>query len=96
MDERVTTTWLENTGDFQVGDEVNLMVQTPMLERAAWTAYGLPLIGLLLGGYAGQSLAGDGTSVLGAVLGLLGSLAWVRWRSHHLSPHLWIEPRNQS
>ncbi len=95
MDERTTTTWLPNSGDYQVGDAVDLLVAVPELEHAAWRAYGIPLITLMAGAYAGQS-AGDLFAVIGAGLGLLAGLAWVRWRSRRLSPHLWIQPRNQS
>lgn len=95
MDERPTTTWLANTDGFQVGEEVTLLVETPALERAAWAAYGAPLMGLLLGAWSGQTW-GDLGALLGAVVGLGSGLYWVRWRSANLSPHLWLERRNQS
>lgn len=95
MDERPTTTWLDNTGAFKVGDEVNLVVEVPALERAALSAYGIPLAGLLIGAGLGQT-AGDGAAMAGAALGLVLGLGWVRWVSAKRSPHIWIEPRNQS
>ena len=95
MDERPSTTWLPNTDQFEVGDEVTLLVETPALEHAAWIAYGAPLMALLLGAWSGQTW-GDLGGLVGAVVGLASGLYWVRWRSRGLSPHLWLERRNQS
>lgn len=92
---KATTTWVKNDNDYQVGDEVLLHVATPALEKAAWVAYGVPLVGLIVGAGVGVPL-GDAASVATALVGLWGGLAWVRWRTHKLAPHLWVTPVNES
>lgn len=90
MDERPSTTWIRNEKHFQVGDTVDLVVETPALERAAAQAYGIPLATLITGAGIGQ-VGGDVAALTGAVLGLSAGLAWTRWQAHKLSPHLWVE-----
>ncbi len=95
MDERPTTTWMPNTADFEVGDEVELNVATPALEKAAWSAYGIPLAGLILGAAVGK-VGGDAVSVAVGLGGLWAGLGYVRWRSHRLAPELWLTRVNKS
>ena len=90
MDERPSTTWVSNEQNFHVGDAVDLVVETPALERAAAQAYGVPLAALLAGAGLGQAW-GDIAALIGAAIGLSFGLAWARWQAHKLSPHLWAE-----
>lgn len=90
MDERPSTTWVSNEQHFQVGDAVDLVVETPALERAAAHAYGIPLAALLAGAGLGQAW-GDVAALIGAAIGLFFGLGWARWQAHKLSPHLWAE-----
>lgn len=92
---KASTSWVKNTHGAEVGEIVNLHVATPALEKAAWLAYGVPLLGLLGGAGLGLAL-GEGGSIIGAIAGLWGALAWVRWRSHKLAPVLWLTPVNES
>ncbi|QGG80735.1 hypothetical protein GH975_09200 [Litorivicinus lipolyticus] len=95
MDERPTTTWIDNEAGFEVGDAVELNVATPALEKAAWSAYGIPLAGLIVGGGLGVAF-GDAVSVALGLAGLWLGLGYVRLRSHRLAPQMWITPVNKS
>ena len=95
MDTRPNTTWMVNHDDNEVGEDVLLNVATPALEKAAWSAYGVPLAGMIAGAGLG-SLLGEGWSVALALGGLWTGLAWVRWRSHRLAPHIWLSRSSES
>lgn len=89
MDDRPNTTWMVNHEGFDVGEDVFLNVATPALEKAAWSAYGVPLLAMIAGAGLG-SLFGEGWSVGFALAGLWVALGWVRWRSHKLAPTIWL------
>lgn len=68
------------------GDPVMIGVPEGLLLRAALLVYLLPLVGLLAGALAGQSLAGEGGSIFlgvgGLALGFLGARIIAQRRQH--------------
>lgn len=75
-----------------VGDLVSVAVPAGVLGQHASLAYGLPLLGLILGAVLGNALAGDATALAGGVLGM--ALAWwvVRRRVQRLTGNSDTEP----
>lgn len=77
---------LANDHDFHVGERVIIGIAEQSVRRAALTAYGIPLLLMLVAGVTVQKLGGGD---LGAALATLGGLAVglgiVRLRSHTLS-----------
>lgn len=77
---------LANDHDFHVGERVVIAVREDSVRRAALTAYGIPLLLMLVAGVTVQKLGGGD---LGAALATLAGLAvgvGVVWlRSHRLS-----------
>lgn len=71
-----------NTIAAQVGDPVLILIDSTLVRRAAWQAYGLPLLLCISGALLGQWLAGDLAALIGAGLGLFG--AWLKLRAHRL------------
>lgn len=63
---------LANDHDFQVGERVVVGVPEQSVRRAALTAYGIPLLVMLVSGVTAQKLGGGD---LGAALATLGGLA---------------------
>lgn len=63
-----------NSGRATVGDSVIIVVGDRALFRSALVGYGLPLLGVFLGGFLGLKLAGELGSMIGAACGLL--LSW--------------------
>lgn len=74
---------LANDHDFQVGERVVIAVREDTVRRAALTAYGIPLLLMLVSGVTVQKLGGGD---LGAALATLAGLAvgvgvvWLRSR----------------
>lgn len=60
------------------GTAVELSVTRSGLVRSAGCAFGLPLGGLLAGGWLGAAVAGESGSMLLGLAGLAAGLAWVR------------------
>ena len=72
------------------GDTVVLGLQAGKLVRAAAAAYGIPLVGLVLGSTLATGVGvPDGGAALAGGAGLLAGLGWLRLRPlHHVRPVL--------
>ena len=92
---------LVNDQDYRVGERVVVGISERTLTRAAATAYGLPLLGLLVGLFSARFVgAGDGKAALitlaGVIVGL--GLSWFKSRRldarGELTPqyirHVWV------
>ena len=60
---------LPNPGGLSVGDAVMVGIAAGEVRHSANVAYGLPLLGILLGAVSGNAVASDQGAMLGAVLG---------------------------
>jgi len=75
-------TWrLENPGNLKIGDVVTVAIAAGQVRKTANLAYGLPVLGLLVGAVVGMQAAGDPGAMVGGLAGLC--LAWwgVRYRA---------------
>lgn len=61
-----------------VGDRVELCVQESSFVRSAMLVFMLPIVGMVLGAWAGQGFGQDATAVLFAIIGMLASALLVR------------------
>ncbi len=68
------TTTLRLEGKAKVGDKALVTLPDSTVDKAAFTAYGIPLAGLLIGMFAGEKLIPLGNS-LGALIGAAAGLA---------------------
>jgi sigma-E factor negative regulatory protein RseC len=57
-------------GDAQVGDIVTVSMPEGQVAKASLLAYAMPLVGLLIGLFAGYALGGDIPAIIGAAAGL--------------------------
>ena len=71
---------MRNTLNLRVGDRVSLAVAEGTVFRAALASYGIPLLLVISGAVAGQWLAGDGASAVGALVGLAIGFLLLRHR----------------
>ena len=77
-----------------VGERVVVGIREDTLTKGALTAYGIPLLVLILGGIAGQEMGkSDATAALGAFLGLLAGLLVARIVAGILSARGILAPR---
>lgn len=65
---------LKNPGSVHVGDCVTITIAEGSVLKTATRTYVIPLLSLLIGAFAGLSLAGEGGAIAGAIVGL--SSAW--------------------
>jgi sigma-E factor negative regulatory protein RseC len=73
-----------SAADCRIGDEVRFGLAESAVLRASFVVYSLPLCGTLGGALLSQAMSpgsGDGATLLGALAGLLGGLAAVRWHA---------------
>ncbi len=73
---------------YRIGDELELGLDESVMVRGSIQLYILPLLGLLAGAALGASLGGELLSILGGLVGLLGSglaLRWFAWK-HRFNP----------
>ncbi len=74
------TTTLRLEGKAKVGDKALVVLPDGTVDKAAFTAYGIPLAGLLIGMFAGEKLIPLGNSLgalIGAAVGLALPLVWL-------------------
>lgn len=80
---------------FDVGDTLRIVAPEASLRRAALRAYGLPLVGALVGAIAARTLfAAEVAPVAGAIAGLAGGFTLLRgarvggpaWRIERVAP----------
>lgn len=64
-----------NPNGAEVGERVLIGMSSGSIRYSANLAYGLPLLGLILGALFGMNIAGDPGAILGGGVGLL--LAWL-------------------
>lgn len=77
----------------QVGQRVDIVMPANSVLIAAALAYGLPLLGLLLGAIALQSfLAGELAAIAGAIVGFVSALLMARRLSSRLRFHPRFRP----
>jgi len=75
----------ENSLGAAIGDSVTIAVAAGSVRRTANLAYGIPLLAIIAGAVFGMQLAGDTGAMAGAVLGMLVSLVYVRYRSREIN-----------
>ena len=83
-----------NLGNASVGDRVTVSIDEGVIRHSALLAYGLPLIFLFIGAFAGLSFAGEAGAIGGSIVGLIA--AWVTLRriqlrktaGPHFQPHI--------
>jgi sigma-E factor negative regulatory protein RseC len=63
-------TMIQISGDAQVGDIVTVSMPEGQVAKASLLAYAMPLVGLLIGLFAGYALGGDIPAIIGAAAGL--------------------------
>jgi sigma-E factor negative regulatory protein RseC len=77
---------LPNDHDFQVGERIIIGVTEQSLRRAALTAYGIPLLLMLVAGVTAQKMGGgDLGAALATLAGLAAGIGLVWLRSRRLS-----------
>ncbi|NEX20101.1 SoxR reducing system RseC family protein [Thiorhodococcus mannitoliphagus] len=79
----------------RVGDRVTIGIRESSLLGAAVAAYLVPLLALMLGAAIGQSLGGawaESASLLGAALGFVLALLWLRGYSVRLAGRSGYQP----
>lgn len=85
--QRYLTFQLENDIGARSGDTVIVGLDEEMLQRSSLLLYALPLAGLLLGAILGERLSihfalpSELGAVVSGLLGLIGALAFVRYRT---------------
>ncbi len=91
-----------NPEDFQIDQTVKIGVPEEVVVKGSLFVYLIPLLGLMLGAWLGQSLvASDVAAILGALGGLLLGGGVVRWRAYQtrnnpdLQPVLMMSPAAQ-
>ncbi len=71
----------ENSLGAQVGETVTVAVAPGSVRQTANLAYGLPLLAIIFGAALGTRLGADAGGMLGAGVGLVIALGYVRYRS---------------
>lgn len=71
-----------NPGNASVGDRVTVSIDEGAIRHTAILAYGLPLLSLFAGAFAGLSVAGEAGAISGSIIGLIA--AWVALRRFQL------------
>jgi sigma-E factor negative regulatory protein RseC len=85
---------LVNDQDYAVGERVVVGLSERSLMRAAATAYGLPMLGILVGLFAAQWVgAGDGNAALITFAGLATGLLLARFNAGRLAARGELTPR---
>lgn len=72
---------VENSMGARVGERVTVAVSAGSVRRTANLAYGLPLLATIAGAVGGTSLNGDAGGMIGALLGLVLSFLYIRFRA---------------
>lgn len=70
---------VDNPGGAAVGEAVTVAIAAGAIRWSANLAYGVPILGLIVGAVAGNQIAADPGAVLGGALGL--GIAWVVGRA---------------
>ena len=83
---------VDNALGASIGDRVTVAIAAGSVRRTANLAYGVPLTAVIIGAALGTSMAGDSAAMLGAALGLVLSLFYVRFRSHDASGNITGRP----
>ncbi|MCR6632779.1 MAG: SoxR reducing system RseC family protein [Magnetospirillum sp.] len=85
---------MRNDHGFQVGERVVVGIPEDTLRRASLTAYGIPLLFMLVAGVTVQKLGGgDLGAALATIAGLAIGLLLVRFKSQRLSRRGELAPR---
>lgn len=83
---------VDNAFGASIGDRVTVAIAAGSVRRTANLAYGVPLTAVIIGAALGTSMAGDSGAMLGAALGLVLSLFYVRFRSYDASGNITGRP----
>ncbi|SIN90133.1 positive regulator of sigma(E), RseC/MucC [Sulfurivirga caldicuralii] len=79
---------LPNTHNAQTGDMVELALPESALLRQSLWAYGVPLLGFIVGAMAGQALDAELGAIVGSMLGLAGGFGLTRRFAAIQKPHI--------
>jgi sigma-E factor negative regulatory protein RseC len=83
---------LRNTGRATVGDEVIVAIAPGAVRQTANLVYGVPLTALFIGALLGTQVFGDIGGMLGAGVGLMLSIAYIRFRVASPSGKTAVQP----
>jgi len=75
---QIKTYRVANPNGVAVGEKVLIGISSGSIRRSANLAYGLPLLGLVIGALIGMNVAGDPGAMLGGGIGLF--VAWLLLR----------------
>lgn len=96
LGKRSHTLKISNTGEFQVGDIAELLLDESIFMRSVFVQYLLPLFGMflfvLMASFVSSGLVIQGLgAILGLIVGVLTSRVLIRWYESHLGgEHLQI------
>lgn len=83
---------VDNPDGLPVGAPVTVAIAAGAVRHSANLAYGLPVLGLILGAAAGMRLGGDSGAMLGALAGLLAAWAFARLKLRSRAGSLDVRP----
>jgi sigma-E factor negative regulatory protein RseC len=76
----------------QVGDQVTVAIAAGTIRQTANLAYGLPLTVTIAGAAIGTQINGDLGAMIGAAIGVVGSLIFIRRRAQSTGGNLASRP----
>ncbi|MEN9479576.1 MAG: hypothetical protein RLZZ298_971 [Pseudomonadota bacterium] len=76
----------------QVGDQVTVAIAAGTVRKTANLAYGLPLTVTIAGAAIGTQINGDAGAMLGAMLGIVGAVIYIRHRAQARGGNLATRP----
>ena len=76
----------------QVGDQVTVAIAAGTIRQTANLAYGLPLTVTIAGAAIGTQINGDLGAMIGAAIGVVGSLIYIRRRAQSTGGNLASRP----
>jgi sigma-E factor negative regulatory protein RseC len=91
-----TTFVVANTIDAHLGEQVSLRMAQSMVQKAAISAYVIPLLLCILGALIGQAASGDLMASMGALIGIIMGWWIIRFqsfRSGEIANQTYIELR---
>ena len=81
-----------NPGKASVGDQITISIDEGAIGHTAILAYGLPLLSLFAGAFAGMSFAGEAGAISGSIIGLIAAWAALRHFQHRRTASQHFQP----
>lgn len=76
----------------RVGDQVTVAIASGTVRQTANLAYGLPLTATIIGAAIGTPVAGDLGAIMGSLIGIIGSVIYIRHRANATGGNLAARP----